>query len=470
MSSFHRPILNLVRGPLALTAALFSIIATGSAQTPALESIQMLGGSGYDSVLSAVSDNAGNLYLLGSTQSPDFPSTKLYGKRAAAGVSLGDLFVAKIRLADWSLVYSTIIGSAKPLGLAVDSVGNAYVAGSTALPDQFPATPGAFRTQLTGYPQATFAIKLNRDTGGLVYSTLLTAGSTAAIAVDAMGQAYVTGIAAPATVPVTKGAYLTQTDTRDLAFVLKLRSDAGGIVFASFLAKGAPPTPTAIAVDKDENVYVAGFSDDYVTAFPATPGAVQTESAGAPDAFVMKLAAAGDSLIYATLLGGAGGDSATFLSAGDDGSAYVAGYCDSGSPANPSKPFPTTSDAPYRKFQTFSGFFARLNASGTKLLFSTHLTDQPQTPYSSAPLAMAVAPGAFYFAYPSALTSGFFGPAVLDSFMVQATGIVGSMRTARSMGRPGFSPMFRPPDLLSVAGNSWSSATEVPSTARFPTL
>src|SRR5215469_3753582 len=93
-------------------------------QNALLDSIQVMGGSGFDNVVSITPDQAGNLFVLGFTQSVDFPATTTFGTRPANSSNPnGDTFIAKIHLADWSLTWSAVIRPSVPLALAVDNSG-----------------------------------------------------------------------------------------------------------------------------------------------------------------------------------------------------------------------------------------------------------------------------------------------------------------------------------------------------------
>src|SRR5439155_834674 len=111
----------------------------------------------------------------------------------------GDAFVTKLNPTGSALVYSTYLGGSgfdSGFRIAVDGAGNAYVTGDT-FSTNFPTTSGAFQTTFGGGVRDAFVTKLNPTGSALVYSTYL-GGSEAdggrAIAVDAAGNAYVTGI------------------------------------------------------------------------------------------------------------------------------------------------------------------------------------------------------------------------------------------------------------------------------------
>lgn len=141
------------------------------------------------------------------------------------------------------LIYSTYLGGSGPhgdfeWGIAVDSAGNAYVAGQTSSAD-FPVTAGAFQAQLKspGNDNA-FVTKLNASGTGLVYSTYL-GGSGAfgnvsnAIVIDSAGNAYVAGYTSSADFPVTSGAFQTTLKGFEDAFVTKLNATGGGLVYST---------------------------------------------------------------------------------------------------------------------------------------------------------------------------------------------------------------------------------------------
>ena len=191
---------------------------------PGLEYSTFLGGSSHDFGDGIAVDGAGNAYIVGTTQSTNFPTrTGSFDRTFNGGVV--DVFVTKINPTGTALVYSTYLGgtpAAVPAGgsdpfefgraIAVDAAGNAYVAGQTTSAN-FPTTSGAFDRSLNvGTFDATdaFVTKLNAAGSGLVYSTFI--GGTdiddaLAIAVDGSGQAHVGGETGSTNFPTTAGAF-----------------------------------------------------------------------------------------------------------------------------------------------------------------------------------------------------------------------------------------------------------------------
>ncbi|HEX8282893.1 MAG TPA: carboxypeptidase regulatory-like domain-containing protein [Pyrinomonadaceae bacterium] len=199
------------------------------------------------------------------------------------------------------------------------------------------------------------------------YSTYLggrNADAAYAVAVDAAGNAYVTGTTEAWDFPVTPGAL--QTTRRGGAaqqivsdtFVAKLNPQGTALVYSTFLGgSGDEEASLSVAVDGEGQAHVAGFTNS--TNFPTTPGAFRTSSAGGNDVFVSKLDAAGSALLYSTYLGGAGDEYVANLALGGGGAVYVGGY-------TLSADYPVTPGA----FRTQHGGGAQYDADGfvTKLV------------------------------------------------------------------------------------------------------
>src|SRR5262245_17897291 len=342
---------------------------------PGIEYSTLLGGSGDDVATGIKVDAAGNAYIVGWTQSPDFPTTAGAFRRTGSASNSLDVFVSKLNATGSALVYSTFIGGTNfdwGRGIAIDAAGNAYVTGQTKS-SNFPTTGGAFDRTFNvdtcprcGIDQEdAFVLKLNPTGSALVYSTFLGGfdlDDGMAIAVDGAGNAYVAGETGSTNFPVTAGAFDTTRNAAFDTFVSKLNATGSALVYSTFLGGSAVEYPRRIAVDAAGNAYVGGTTSS--TDFPTTPGAFDTTHNGSFDAYVTKLAANGGSLVYSTFLGGLGSDGVTGLVVDATGSVYVSG-------GTGSVDFPTTPGA----FDTLpdgsDGFVTRLNAAGSALVFST---------------------------------------------------------------------------------------------------
>src|SRR3989475_3979252 len=337
---------------------------------PTLAYSTYLGGTGFDEGFGIAVDSLGQAYVTGVTASLDFPTTAGAFQSSSAGSE--DAFVTKLNPTGAVLVYSTYLGGTNSdvgLGIAVDSLGQAYVTGETFSAD-FPTTAGAFQPSSPGGFSDAFVTKLNPTGAALAYSTYL--GGTDfdegfGIAVDTLGQAYVTGVISSLDFPMTAGVFQPRFAGGSLdAFVTKLNPTGAALAYSTYLGGTGDENGFGIAVDATGNAYVTGLTNSNLD-FPTTARAVQRSSAGGiSDAFVTKLNAAGAALVYSTYLGGTGDENGFGIAVDATGNAYVTGITFS-------PDFPTTA----RAFQPSSpggdAFVTKLNPSGAALVYSTYL-------------------------------------------------------------------------------------------------
>jgi len=290
-----------------------------------------LGGSGDEAEWgqSIAVDGAGNAYVIGNTSSTDYPTANPFQSANAGGVSSygGDLFVSKINAAGSALVYSTYLGGSGDefgIGIAVDGSDNAYLSGSTGSTDFPTANP---LQPVNGGSGDAFVAKFNSTGSALVYSTYLggSNGDTGdSIAVDALGNAYVTGVTASTDFPTASALQPTNAGLSD-GFVAKLDAAGATLVYSTYLGGSGDDHGDAIAVDGLGNAYVAGVTAS--TDFP-TVNPLQAVFGGGPsdgDAFVAKLNATGSALDYSTYLGGSDDEHSGDIAVDSSGNAYVTG-------------------------------------------------------------------------------------------------------------------------------------------------
>lgn len=340
--------------------------AAGSALTYST----FLGGSDGDRGWAIVVDESGAAYVTGLTGSSDFPTTPGAFDTTYNGGSM-DAFVTKLNAAGSALAYSTFLGgSGGDYGddygnaIAVDGSGAAYVTGKTECPN-FPTTPGAFDTTFNGGYGDAFVTKLNAAGSALAYSTFL-GGSEEdygnAIAVDGSGAAYVTGRTYSSNFPTTPGAFDTTHDGNyDDAFVTKLHAAGSALAYSTFLGGSGGDYyghdgGHAIAVDGSGAAYVTGSTSS--SDFPTTSGTFDTTHNDDYDAFITKLNALGNGLVYSTYLGGSDRDYGYGIAMDGSRAVYVAG-------STCSSDFPTTPGAFDTTFDGFcDAFVAKLAVEG----------------------------------------------------------------------------------------------------------
>ena len=278
----------------------------------------------YDIAGDVAVDSSDNIYVAGSTPASDFPTTQGVLQPNKAGEF--DAFVSKFSPDGQTLVYSTFLGGgacvdpggggnladpagpnhpnscsadSSALGIKVDAAGNAYVTGRTNATN-FPTTAGAFQSTFGGGTAPdVFVTKLNPTATALVYSTYLGGsdydGPSAwkmDLAIDAAGNAYVTGNTSSANFPLVNPLQ-SQLNGGNDAFITML-SAAGGVAFSTLLGGSDSDQGNGIAVDAAGAVYVTGFTNScnfpVMNAYQSTNGDPQCSS----DAIVVKITGPGN--------------------------------------------------------------------------------------------------------------------------------------------------------------------------------
>ncbi|HKG21694.1 MAG TPA: SBBP repeat-containing protein [Blastocatellia bacterium] len=308
-----------------------------------------LGGTGQDRGNGIAVDQAGNAYVTGKTTSADFPTRQGAFQNALRGVEDG--FVAKLNASGDTLIYSTYLGGSgntdQGLDIAVDALGQAYVAGETTSLD-FPVSAQAFQPAFgggTAFFGDAFITKMNAAGSAPVFSTYFggSGGEIAhAIAIDDAGSAYITGTVDSTDLPTLNafqparagdcsGIFSNCTD----AFAAKLNGSGSGLVYSTYLGGGSTSsvpfqsgdTGYDIKVDSSGSAYVTGVTGS--TDFPVFR-ALQPAKGANGDGFVVRLSASGRELLYSTYLGGDGDETADAIALDPFGSVYVAGVSGSG--------------------------------------------------------------------------------------------------------------------------------------------
>ncbi len=388
-----------------------------------------LGGSAAGDIIRAISvDSKGRAWAAGSASSSSLPGGKSEVKKCPKGTVCGnDALLAIIdasKSGRASLAYSEFIGgdgSDSANAIALDGTGKAYLGGQTTS-SNFPVTINAVQSSYTpctgceNFRGPAFVAVVNPSSkkSGLIYSTLL-GGATVqspfnattmrhfvdvdavnGIALDSNGVIHAAGLSYASGFPTTSDAQELVceacTTLGSDGFVVRINpgasTGAGALEYSSFIGRGGPryigDSAAGVAMDSSGDVYVAGLTSSID--FPVTPGAFQQNCDGCAaynsppyvelsyGAFVAKLnptAAPGDQLVYATYLDGSSPDTqniaeATGIAVDAAGEAYAVGISD----AN----FPTTANA----FSNSCGgsgtdclFFAKLDSTGSELLYSS---------------------------------------------------------------------------------------------------
>src|SRR5579871_862844 len=324
-----------------------------------------LGGTGNDSGKGIALDPAGNAYVTGVTTSANFPVTAGAFTTTAPGPE--NAFAAKLAPTG-NLLYATYLGAPNPsfgLSIAVDASGDAYVAGQTEAA-AFPTTTGAFQTSNRGGVSDCFVAKLNPTGNALLYSTLLGGSALdlcSGVAVDGAGDAYVTGTTYSVDFPVQAAMQSSLLGTAN-AFLAKINPAGSGLLFSTYVGGSGTDNGNAVALDSSGNAYVAGTTSS--VNFPSSAGAWQSALYGIFNAFAFKVSSDGSTLLFSTLLGGSGSDTAASLAVAAAGRVLLGGYTSSSN-------FPTAGAYQASTGGGFDAFAAVLDPMGAALVFSTYL-------------------------------------------------------------------------------------------------
>jgi len=326
-----------------------------------------VGGGSYDIGQSVTLDSDGNAYVTGGTWSSfDFPTTHGSYNRTQGGES--DCFVFKLSADGSSLRYSTFIGGNNydtGTSITLDNERNAYVTGFTSS-DNFPTTEYAYNGTLSGESDC-FVLKLSTNSSTLFYSTFVGGSESEiakSIAINNLGNAYVTGYTTSDNFPTNEEAYNRTYcgSSQNDCFVFKLSTGGFSLEFSTFVGGIGHDLGNSIVIDSSGNAYVTGSTGS--NNFPTTINAYDRVYNGV-DCFVFKLASNGSTLLYSTFVGGSAADNGFSIALDNDCNAFVTGHTQSNN-------FPTTPNAFDRIFNGNDDcFIFKLASNGSTLLYST---------------------------------------------------------------------------------------------------
>lgn len=312
-----------------------AFVARLNAAGTALVYSTYLGGALADEANAIAVDAAGAAYVTGWTTSTNFPTAPALPLKStnAGGV---DAFLSKLNAAGSALVYSTYLGGTLDdfgQGVALDGAGNATLTGkttSTNFPTVSPwqAANGSAATN----GNDAFVSKLNAAGTALVYSTYL-GGSFddfgLGVAMDAAGNALVTGYTESGDFPITMAAlqptFSGGSSVGSDAFLAKLSPTGSTLVFSTYLGGSGDDFGFGVAVDGAGTAHVAGETTSLD--FPQVAGLPPTSSALLPNGFVSRVNAGGSALTFSTYLSGSL-NFAQGVAADAAGASYVTGHTD----------------------------------------------------------------------------------------------------------------------------------------------
>jgi Beta-propeller repeat len=337
-----------------------------------------LGGSKWDGAIRIEVDQHSNAYVVGFTESPDFPTTSNALRSAYIG-GKSDAFLVKIK-ADGEIEYSTFFGGSdadQGNGLALDKAGNVYLAGTTWSNDLPGIEPGSSNRN-SGRGDG-FVTVLNLDQPSTLRTKYIggkEVEKVTSIALDDSGDLFISGFTQSVDFPL-HAAFQKRLNGKQDAFLTKLSRADLSYRFSTLIGGSGEDQAWGVAVDRAGRPYLAGGSDS--ADFPTTAKAIQRRYDGETDAFVTKFNATGTRLLYSTYLGGSGYDSCGYdggdITIDRDGNAWVVGMTFSLDipTANAIQTAYGGGDREGDNFRDGDGFVSVINPTGSLLLLSSYV-------------------------------------------------------------------------------------------------
>jgi uncharacterized protein (TIGR03437 family) len=290
-----------------------------------------LGGADFDFCNGIAVDSGGNAYLTGATTSSGLATVSAFQVQFGGGVNYGDAFVAKIKSGGTGIAYYTYVGGSGDEAandIAIDSAGNAYIAGWTQSSMDFPLKNPLQSTYGGGAPGSSlptcsdcgagdaFITEINPTGTALVYSTYFGGSGldvANGIAVDSAGNAYVAGATTSANLEVTAGALESKLPGPQDAFVLEIAPQGTALKYSSYLGGSNDDAAWKIAATDGGNVYVTGSTQS--SNFP-TVQAILSSLQGMENAFLTEIDLAAPSIGISAVTNGASFSNAPAVSPG----------------------------------------------------------------------------------------------------------------------------------------------------------
>jgi uncharacterized protein (TIGR03437 family) len=326
------------------------------------------GGHGDDVCEVVALDPNGNLYLAGNTYAMptvvnDFPTTPSAFQRTGPGGDQ-DCFVVKFDNTGYRLTYSTYLGGAARdacYGMAVDRGGNVYLAGMTASPN-FPLRQPSLGGTIPSPPVLTyssgFVARLNSDGATLSNSALVGGlnGDTEVngLALDPIGQVYLTGYTKASDFPLTSNALSTLIYRNAKTFVAVADPGFTKLVYSTVLPGPGPDSAAKIQRDALGNAWVIGTAS--TNQFPTTPDAIAHPPTSDPTPYAAQVDITASKLLHSTYLAGTAGGTGSAIALSADGKVYVAGSTLSTDFPAPSGPFQSAKSTDYAIFLQYLDF------------------------------------------------------------------------------------------------------------------
>ena len=266
---------------------------------PALDNLiasTFLGGNVADGATDIAIDAANNIFVTGSTNSPDFPMGGTYYDNTHGGAGFSDVFVSKLNPTLSTLLASTYVGGTNndnANSIRINTNGDVFITGLT-FSMNYPSTAGSSQFTKSGDESQSdaFVSKLNPALDNLLASTFLGGmdyDEGTAIGIDKSGAIFVAGNTNSFNFPTTTDAYNETINESDDVFVSKFTPDLTTLMASTFVGGTSAETCHDLIIDEHNDVYIVGEtnSTDYPTA--SSYPSFDNSHNGLDDIFISKL-------------------------------------------------------------------------------------------------------------------------------------------------------------------------------------
>jgi hypothetical protein len=219
-----------------------------------------------------------------------------------------------------------------------------------------PVSANAMQKTYGGGASDFFLAKFSPDGASLVFATYAggsgdEGGETHFLAIDRVGNSYLTGATSSTDLPVSADAFQKSFRGKHDAFIVKVSADGARLLAGTYLGGSEWEHGEGIEVDEAGNIYVEGATES--ADFPTTPNALKRKLSGKADAWLAKFSPDLKSALLCTLFGGTRGDWGRSMTIDGRGNAYLVGATDS-------PDFPTSSDAFQARRTGYKAFLTKI--------------------------------------------------------------------------------------------------------------
>lgn len=408
---------------------------------PLLQSTYLGGGASQVANGIAVHPTTGDVYVVGTTFSPDFPGISGGADTSISGSppDNGECFVARLSATLTTLVQATYLGgdgADECFGISIHPTsGEVYVAGFTEMIAGFPGLAGGADTTFAGSTEG-FVARLAPSLTSIGQATLLggTGGDSAAdVAFDSTtGDVYVVGTTDSADFPGVAGGAETTVGSGGKGFVARLPASLTSLSQSTYFGGTAAPSANVIAVHPSTGDVYIGGNIDFVE-----PGEITAVAGGADtthvdrEGYLARLNGALTAVLQSTYLGGAYYDLLTGIAVHPvSGDIYATGVTQDVSG------FPGIAGGADTTSASFELFVSRLSPSLTSIVQSTYVGgDGNDSLSTNSEPSIAIHPGSgdVYIASATDSTTNFPGIGTAEFKTVAGTGDAVVVRLAASL-------------------------------------